>query len=102
MKINLVRERRLPRGTEMYVDTFEVEDGVKDPEQALRDAVKQFLKTEEGKKMIEYSAGDFNWGDAVMSVPNEVWKAHGLTMVETGIQDIVVNQDEVLCEEEEE
>jgi hypothetical protein len=97
--VNLIRERSCEN--EQWVDTFEVEDRVTDPEMALRIAVECFLATLEGKKMIEYTGNDFNWGDAIMSVPEKVWNHFGLRLKMVKSVDIKVNQDEVLCKEEE-
>jgi hypothetical protein len=96
MIVNLVRERKYPGETSTWVDTFEY-TGSGSPEADLRAAVKAFLKTPEGKKAKVYSGDDFNWGDAVTSVPDKVWKKFGLTPLNNAAVDVVVNQDEVLC-----
>lgn len=93
---NLVRERKCEDQT--WIDTFEVEDFVENPERAIRDAVKEFLDTDEGKKALSYTCHDFNWGDAVVYVPEEIWKKHGLRFRTVKSVDVVVDQDEVLCE----
>lgn len=94
--VNLIRERTCE--SQLWIDTFIVDDSVKNPEQALRDAVKEFLATDEGKKANEYACNDFNWGDAVVYVPEEVWAKHGLKFRDMKSVDIKVYQDEVLCD----
>lgn len=98
--VNLVRERACEN--EMWIDTFLADDSVEDPEQALREAVKEFLSTEEGKQAISYTCHDFNWGDAVSFVPEEIWAKYGLKFQTFKSVDIKVNQDEVLCEAQKE
>jgi hypothetical protein len=69
----------------------------------MRHAVKNFLaETETGKNLAEDNGGDFNWGDAVIHVPDDFWEAQGLKMVEIsgGDDPIVLDHDENLCEEE--
>ncbi len=46
--------------------------------QSLRAAIKEFLLTEEGKKIAKDNGDDFNWGDAMLHVPNKIWEKHGL------------------------
>ena len=95
---NLVRERRCEDA--IWIDTFEVDDSVPHAELAMRNAVKEFLATEEGKKAIEYTSHDFNWGDVVSFVPEKIWAKHGLRFQQVKSVDIFVNQDEVLCSDE--
>lgn len=92
--INLVRVR--PSEDEFWVDTFRY-SGEKDQEQAIRDAVREYLFTKEGKKAAADTNWDFNWGDAIMLVPDEIWAKHGLSLVREDATGIRVNQDEVLC-----
>lgn len=77
------------------------------PEQTFRNAIKEFLLTEEGKKQIKQTNGDFNWGDAVMVVPNATWEKHGISPLADGVHyhvtdtfTLTVDQDEVLVPEE--
>ena len=94
-KVNLIRERKWEN--EFYVDTFEVDDSILYVEDALREAVKEFLGTDQGIEAVKETMGDFNWGDAINMVPDEIWNKHGIYPVSSGIEDIVVNQDETLC-----
>lgn len=36
---------------------------IRDPETVLRNAVKDYLKTDEGKRQLEINCGCWNWGD---------------------------------------
>lgn len=86
---------RLP---EIYTDTFEHADGLQteEVEKAMREAIAEFLATSEGKECSEGCCDDFNWGDAVTEVPDEIWAKHGLRL-ENSVKghDIIVDQDEV-------
>jgi len=66
----------------------------------LRSEVKQYLLTPEGRDIAE-ETGDFNWGDALMYVPSELWLKHGVLPLEAA--EVEVSQDEVLspdCDED--
>ncbi|WP_214688281.1 MULTISPECIES: hypothetical protein [unclassified Exiguobacterium] len=91
--VNLVRERKSDNSH--VVDTFLVKDSITEPEVALRDAVKDFLMSDEGKKCVIYACGDFNWGDAISNITDEFLQPHGLVSFNVS-ETIVVNQDEVL------
>lgn len=66
-----------------------------DVEKALRDAVAEYLETDSGKKVVEYNCGDFNWGDAILNVPDVIWKNHGLIHLNSTAV-VSVNHDENL------
>lgn len=107
------RERRSER--EIWTDHFivaenvvaENEAPVSSIEKAFRLAVEEYLWTEEANKMLTYTAGDYNWGDAMSSVPDEVFAKHGISVREADktysisgdVFEITVNQDEVLSRE---
>ena len=95
--LNLVRERRCENWSS--IESFLVEDYVKNPEEALRNAVEDFMKSEEGKKAIEYACGDFNWGVVAANITDEFLKPHGLMWFKNDIETVSVNQDEVLFPE---
>lgn len=97
--VNLIRERISEN--EVWVDSFECDESVINPEQSMRAAVKEYLKTEEGKKAIKDTCNDFNWGDAVLYVPDKIWNKYGLYPLNRNKSiDIKVNQDEILFEDE--
>jgi len=97
--INLIRERKSEG--EVWVDTFSVEDRVQNPEQSLRDAVCEYLRTPAEIDAIGWATGDFNWWDAIMFVPNDIWNKHGFIPLGMNAINIIVSQDEVLCEGDE-
>lgn len=104
------RERRSEQ--EVWTDHFVVDqsivEGDEKPllaiEKAFRLAVEEYLWTEEANKMLTYTAGDYNWGDALSSVPDEVFAKHGISVrdetktysISGEVFDVTVNQDEVL------
>ena len=67
--------------TASFVVTFYIKDGLYEPEKALRDTVSEFLSSgsEEARKALKEANGYFNWGDALDSVPDELWEKHGMT-----------------------
>ncbi|MBQ8997077.1 MAG: hypothetical protein IJ086_07420 [Clostridium sp.] len=95
--LNLVRERISEDWRE--TDIFLVEDSVVNPEEALRNAVRDYMQTEEGKQSILNSCKDFNWGDAMMDVPNEYLNLYGIYKMVDDVETIIVNQDEILFPE---
>ena len=92
--LNLVRERSSENWSR--IDTFIVEDYVTNPEKALRNAVKDFMQSEDGRKAVEYACGDFNWGDAITYITNDFLGIYGLTICEQDIETVLVDQDELL------
>lgn len=82
----------------IFVDLFDVEDHVQDPEAAMRAAVKEYLQTTDGIASLKRTCHDFNWGDAVNDVTPEIWHKHGLRF-RYHDQVVQVNHDEVLAPE---
>lgn len=75
------------------------------PEQTIRDAVAHYLQTDSGQKALVDTSDDFNWGDAVMQIPEEIWTAFNITCIcedqPVSIHNatcctIMVDQDELL------
>lgn len=91
---SLIRERKSEN--QIWVNSFIIDDEIEDPESALRQAIKDFLVTEEGKKAIEETSGDFNWGDIFTYVPDEFLEKRGFRR-SWASENLIVNQDEVLC-----
>lgn len=85
---------------ELWVDSFLADDSVKNPELSIRSAVKEFLSTEVGKKAVKETMHDFNWGDAVIYVPEKIWNKYGLKFMDVTNVNVPVCQDEVLCDTE--
>ncbi len=110
--VDIIRER--PEENERWVDGFWVSEGLaksSEPLDPFRAAVEEFLETEDGLAAIYQTSKDFNWGDAMVYVPEEIWNKHGIypedpykTLEERGIishpylsrMSITVHQDEVL------
>ena len=82
-----------------WVESFEIREDVQDPKAALYNAVKEFVNsgTEEAKKALDYACGGYNWGDASISVPEELYVKHGLTRIDRDTINIFVDHDEILC-----
>ena len=97
--LNLVAEVRDYKHPEVYVHSFEVRVDVQDPEFALRAAVREYVYSgsEESKNVLEDVNGDFNWGDAMLHIPDRHFYKHGLTRLRQDAVDIHVNHDELLC-----
>lgn len=66
---------------------------IKDPETVLRGAVKDYLKTEEGKRQLELNCGCRNWGD-VDDIPGSFFLNYGLAKAAPLDVDIVVDRNE--------
>lgn len=99
--LNLVIEDRSdPRETKVIVEPFHILDETKPPEQALRNAVKEFVSsgTEESKTALHNANGYYNWGDVITTVPDDIFAKHGLLRIMQEAVDIVVDHDEVLCD----
>lgn len=90
----LIRERKSEN--QIWANNFIVEDEVKNPEEALRNAVKDYLATEEGKEAIKETCEDFNWGDVFTYIPEEFLEKYGIHY-SWASETSIVNQDEVLC-----
>lgn len=101
--MNLIVRDMASKDWKIWVENFCLEDSVEDPERALREAIKDFLKsgTEAAKEAISYASGCFNWGDVMSTVPNEFFARHGLRkMSACEAVDVNVEHDEILCNEE--
>lgn len=70
---------------------------IHDPESVLRGAIKDYLKTDEGKRQLEINCGCWNWGD-VYDIPDSFFAGYGLLKVATPEIDAVVNHDESLVD----
>lgn len=99
--VNLIINDRGNEAASMVV-TYKIEDGISDPEQALRDAIKDFVTsgTEEAKSALREACGCFNWGDAIIRVPDNYFIKHGLAPFQQDAEDVFVDHDEILCDDE--
>ncbi|AJD93714.1 hypothetical protein JMA_43970 (plasmid) [Jeotgalibacillus malaysiensis] len=72
-------------------------------ENKLRKAVLEFLSTDKGTEEVRQTCQDFNWGDALNTVPDEFYRKQGVDVLDgtpaliTGNEtNVDVNHDEVL------
>lgn len=86
----LIDGQRLPEPTAWACENY------------LRTVITDFLNTEEGKNAYDSVAGDFNWGDASVSIPKEFLAAYGIREPDgaafqcLGMISVLVNWDEEL------
>lgn len=67
-----------------------------DAEAHVRAAAAYFLKTEEGKEVLERTCGNFNWVDAIQEIPGWVYMKHGFLVNYVHAADEVVDNNESL------
>jgi len=65
----------------------------------MRCAVERFLDTADGKRMIIETNNDFNWGDALLKIPDKFWNDFGIEInsVQVVEDSLHLDHDEVLC-----
>jgi len=72
-----------------------------DPVAAIGDAAQAFLDTPDGQAyyIANVAPDEFNWGDAVIAIPNDTLAAHGVLRFEPleGECAAVVNHDQTLA-----
>lgn len=68
---------------------------IRDPESVLRSAVKDYLKTDEGKRQLEINCGCWNWGD-VDDIPGSFFLNYGLAKIAPPDVNAVVDHNESL------
>lgn len=71
---------------------------IHDPESVLRGAIKDYLKTDEGKRQLEINCGCWNWGD-VDDIPGSFFLNYGLGKITTLDVDIIVDRNESFADE---
>lgn len=62
----------------------------------IRAAAAEFCKTDTGKAEIEHNGGNYNWGDLVNAIDNNICAAHGFKIVDTFVTELVVDHNEDL------
>lgn len=73
---------------------------VDDPEEALRDAVRDFFSSEEGLRVLQgEDLRPLSWEAAIPWVPDEVWERHGLEAIRhPEVERVVLDGNEDLAE----
>ena len=64
----------------------------------MRKAVAEYLTTDEGRKVFDENGECFNWLDAYLHVPDEIWHRHGINEVTMQTADLHFDMHEVLEE----
>lgn len=108
-RVTILRERYSEH--QIWPDDYWVDCNRTPSKELFQAAVEAYLMTSDGQKDVEWTQKDFNWGDAVMYVPDEVWNQFGIypfsyetSPAELGLEpissenfvQILVDQDEVL------
>lgn len=65
---------------------------------AVKEAVMEYLHTEEGSMVYKHNCGCFNWADFEMHVPNDICRNHGFEKLVTYPKDILVDLGEHLAD----
>lgn len=79
---------------------FDIPDAGFDLMTAVRAAVMDFLRTDEGKEVWDYNNHNFNWADFEMHISEELCRAHGFEKCSSDLYaDEIVNWDEALADE---
>ena len=60
-------------------------------ESAVKDAVKEFIRTDDGKKALTETCGNFNYDDAVLYLPEAICLKHGFRIIESITADETVD-----------
>lgn len=75
-RVSLIRERYSER--EIWSSDYWV-DAAKTPSKELfQEAVEAYLLTPDGQEAVKHTCNDFNWGDAEVYVPCEIWNQFGI------------------------
>lgn len=76
--------------------TFDHDESV-DVETAMRLVVQTFLKSDDAKRCLDHTDGNFNWGDALIHITDAEWTYEGLfpTLTDTILS---LDHDESLIE----
>lgn len=102
-KIFTIATRRYygPNNAETSILQFEyAPEHVSDVLTQVRRAVRDYLKTEDGKKAVDNNFGCFDWGN-VYEIPNSFFAGYGLVKVAVPEVDVVVNYNEGFMDENE-
>lgn len=70
-----------------------------DLQDAVKQAVRQYLHTPDGRRTYIQNMKCFNWADFAVHVPNKINKLHGFEIIESALNDIIVDWDEHLADD---
>lgn len=88
-------------GADVWVMAFECAyNNSQEAEQAARHAVASFLRTAEGKDILDGTNGCFNWGDVMAHVPDSFYIGEELQPIKATAIESWVSHDEDLTAEE--
>lgn len=76
---------------------LETEDNTTDMRASVKSACEEYLSTPEGRETYEHNCRNFNWGDFILYVPNEICRKHGFTKIDTFTQDGEIDYNEQLA-----
>lgn len=96
-----LREEEAVRRIQGCAWLFRASARVDDPEEALREAVRDYFSSEEGRRVLEgEELRPLTWEAAIPWVPDEVWARHGLEAFRhPEVQRVVLDGSEDLAEE---
>lgn len=79
----MVRKDQEGIDVQIYVDMYEIPEGIMEDSNDINvmelfySIAKDYLKTDEGKKELEYNSGNYNWNDFAY-IPNEFFEKYGV------------------------
>lgn len=109
-KVNLIRNIKTSYGEWTESSTYLVNKSVKCPMSSFKEAIKEFLLSEDGKDLLIVFKNMLDWGDIVFNINQSVLNKHGFyplnfsfvknceTCSNSGTHclDIIVNDGEIL------
>lgn len=80
---------------------FRVRDGVGELEETVRQAVREYFASAEGRRVIECESLDpLTWTEAIAWMPDEAWERHDLELLRhPDVERVIVSAQENLQEE---
>lgn len=66
---------------------------------AAKAAATKFCLTDEGRQVYEHNCEQFNWADFETNVPASICEKYGFKVVDTALNDVVVDWDEHLVDD---
>ena len=88
--VYLVAKENIGLDENIVVIPFKVENTNVSIEELVAKATKEFLNTEDGKKVLEETCGNFNYADFDTYVPNSICGKYGFLKLEDYNNEIVL------------